>query len=476
MTKVHFEAGAQLATGVIGIPADSRRRATRLLRRRYWLAALLVVPIILNGCGIVERLTGEAARKQARAEEAKQRIEALQQKVMRYADQYVEQLSSVTEILAQQTGNPNQVIDILNWRFTNSMSAVQIAAGPNPITNAVDMVVMVSLSRHVVENTWPGVLGDRAQPALDTYLALEKEAWRLVEGIGTEAEQAELRSVLDRWYREYPDLRSAAFIRFADFAGAGARAKIPVSPGLLGIVGLDPLAGIDPAVQQVEQARQLAERSVYYAQRLPVLLGMQTSLAAARFGSDPQVRGALQAVEQVGDMSASMDHLVQQAPEFLSREREAAIAQFMGELQQQQHDMLALATQLRGALEAGTLTAGSLDALIQSTDRLMARFEPDPNAPPPAGPARPFDINEYTRAIVELAVTAREFQTLLNGADGLAPQLAAQADQIGQHARGLVDYAFLRLLLLIVAAFAATVSYRLVANRLNRGTGAADQG
>jgi hypothetical protein len=392
---------------------------------------------------------------------------------MRFADQYIERMSGDLAALARQVDDVSLEVDILDWRFASATSAVQIAAGPNPVTNVIDMVVMVSLSRRIIEADWLGLYGAPANPVLVSYRSLEEDAWILIRNIATEQQLDELRALMDGWYADNPGLKTAAFTRFADFSDVGVQTQTRVSPGLLGIVGLDPMSGIDPAVREVEQSRQLAERAVFYAQRLPQLLDLQASLFAARFSNTPQVNEMLGAISQVGEMSASLDRLVQETPDMLSREREAAIVQFMGELQRQQQDMLVLATQLRATLEAGTVTATSLDAMIQSTDRLMARFEPDPDASQRDELARPFDINEYTHAIIELAATAREFQALASSADGLAPKLAGQVDQLTNSAMGLVDYAFTRLLLLVLAVLVAGLAYRLVANRMNRPGGTA---
>lgn len=436
------------------------------------LLLALMLPVALPGCGFIGNLTGETARKQARAEEAKQQSQALQQKVMRFADRYVESVTLHAQELAGGLEQPALKVEVFEWRFTSATSAVQIAAGPSPVTNAVDMVVMVSLSRRIVEGRWVERYGKRAQPVLAAYRSLEKEAWQLLDGLGSSEQLAEMAGLLDAWFAENAGVSTAAFIRFDTFAGAGEgqKSKVRASPSLLGIVGLDPMKGIDPAIQEVEQTRLLAERAVYYAQRLPLLIDLQASLIGARAAADPQVLQVTGAVGQVGELSASLGRLADEAPALLARERQAAIAQFMGELQQQQQEMLALATELRAAIEAGAVTAEQLDALVQSTDRLVARFRPDAGAGSAAGTRRPFDINEYTRAIAEVAATTRELQRLVEDADGLAPQLAAQIDQLRDRVKELVDYAFWRLLMLILAVPLAAVAYRLLARRINRAT------
>ena len=41
------------------------------------------------------------------------------------------------------------------------------------------------------------------------------------------------------------------------------------------MLGLDPLTQLDPAVREITQTRELAERTIYYMQRAPSLLDMQ---------------------------------------------------------------------------------------------------------------------------------------------------------------------------------------------------------
>ncbi len=125
---------------------------------------------------------------------------------------------------------------------------------------------------------------------------------------------------------------------------------------------------------------------------------------------------------------------------------------------------------MRGVLDSGNVTAQSLAELVSATDRLLTRFQPDPNAPQQGEPGRPFDINEYTRTVTELAVTAREFQAPVRDVDALIPKLAAPMDQLSAQGRGLVDYAFSRILMAILAVLAAAIVYQLVARRIRRSS------
>jgi len=439
--------------------------------RALTVALALMASAALPGCALVQNLTGYTAKQQARVDAAKQRAEALQLDVMRFADQYVEVVSRDTEQIAVQVEDFSRRVEIFDWRLATATSAVQIAAGPSPVTNAVDMLVMVSLSRRIVEAGWTARYGEQAQPLLESYRTLERRARRLLDGIGSREQKDELDALMDTWIAENPAATSAAFIRFDNLARTGpgrAESAARASPSLLSMIGLDPLQGIDPAVREVQQTRLLAERWVYYAQRLPILLDLQTSLIGARAAADPQVRQVTGSVGEMGRLSASVGRLADEAPALLAREREAAIAQLMGELRTQQKEMLALATEVRGALETGNVTAQSLDRLIQSTDRLVARFRSADGAATTESTGRPFDINEYTSAAVAIGAAARELQALATNVDGLAPQLPARVDQAASRAQELADHVFWRLLILILAALLCAVAYRLAARRISR--------
>ena len=68
--------------------------------------------------------------------------------------------------------------------------------------------------------------------------------------------------------------------------------------------------------------------------------------------------------------------------------------------------------------------------------------------------------------MVELAATAEEMQKLAGELNEASPRFFDRAEQMKGEARALVDYVFLRLLLLIGAMLAAAIVYRVVARRL----------
>lgn len=434
---------------------------------------LAILVLALAGCGTIERLTGESARKQARAEEAKTKVEELQLKVMRFSDTYSEQIVTRT-VLMLKSDTVSEMEEqtrlaleqeVLEWQLAQVTSAFQIAAGPRPAANAFDMVALVRISRRLVARQWQPKFGAAVEPLLKSMAGLEGVAWRLLDPIATPDQQDEIRGVLDRALDQNPDLQKAAFVRFTDFANNEERARVGVSPGLLGIIGLDPTAGLDPAVREVEQTRQLAERAVFFFQRLPTLVELQLDETIHRLDMSSDTQRTLDAVERVGLLAEALAKTNDELPQMLAREREAAIDQVMTNLASQQDQMLSLATELRQALEAGATTADKLDTFANSVDHLVARFKPEPGESRPQR-KKPFDVNEWTQLMVELAATAEELQKLAGELNEVSPRFFDRAEQMKGEVRGLVDYVFLRLLLLIGAALVAAIVYRVVTRRL----------
>ena len=129
-------------------------------------------------------------------------------------------------------------------------------------------------------------------------------------------------------------------------------------------------------------------------------------------------------------------------PDEFSKEREALIRQLSELLASQQAILLPMLVELRAALEAGNLTATSVDGAVRSIDALVGRLK----APPGAGatPGRPFDITEYTQAAEGITRAAVELQQLIGSIDAQAPQLGATLGASVAKGRSLIDYLFVR--------------------------------
>ncbi|HEY4645955.1 MAG TPA: hypothetical protein VIH25_06705 [Steroidobacteraceae bacterium] len=431
---------------------------------------LAAVIAITPGCKTISRLTGATEKADQRVAQ----LQELQLKVMRFADEYVGGVIEPVTMFQLETQDATERERAQSWKLSQATAAYTIASGPNPVTNALDLVVLATLSRMVLEDTWvQEKYGERAIPIRDAHRRLEPRAWSLVSEILTEAQVQQLHKVIDDWRERNPQVRAVSYVHFKDFAKSIGRptAGESQSPGnLFSFLGLDPLSTLDPAVQEITQTRQLAERTIYYAQRTPTLLDMQIERLTYQLAAMPETRALLADVDRVSIAAQAAGNVATELPEFLAREREAAIRQFMQELAAQQQQMLALVTELKGALEAGTATSDSVQGTLRGIDALLGRFDKKgEEAPAPATPAKPFDIVDYANAAREFAATAKQLESLVVQLNAGAPQVGDLAERTVRDMRALVDLAFWRLvvliLVLIAGVLAATLAYRFVGRR-----------
>jgi hypothetical protein len=433
-----------------------------------WLACGLVLAVVLGGCQTIERVD---PRKRA-AEQQAQRLQLLQNETMRFADEYVGRSREVMNDLQKTLKTPEERLNAQNWKVQQASSAYTVASGPNPVSNAADMIVLATLSRMVIDDAWvTDKYGARAKPVQDTYRSLEAGAWQLVNGTLTDEQVAQLHQLISQWRAQHPHMMSVAYIHFRDFARAASPAGGNTSSAgsLLSVVGIDPLANLDPAVQEIAQTRQLAERTIYYLQRSPDLLDMQVERLTYQFAVMPEAKELLGSVQRVSLVGSSSDRLVDQLPDLLDHEREALVAQLTQTINSQSATLGTLAGQLRNTLQAGTDTATAVNGALQSFERISTLFakKPPPASGPPPPPGKPFDIGDYTAMLEQAAVTARELESLAQRSDALAPALRSATQDAALQARGILNHLFLLLVLLVLVIAAAALLAALAYRRIN---------
>jgi hypothetical protein len=432
----------------------------RLLKR----GALVFLPLVLTACASwLDRSTPE--QEKARSLETQ-----LQLRVMRYADGYMDAVVRVGGRLQAEATDSSLRFRLLDFQVKQSTAAVQIAAGPNPRINAVDMVVLASLTRATVAQNLPPIIGARADPAIDTFWRMEQGAWSLVDFL-TPAQKSDLKRRLDAWAPNAASLDSVAFNRLADFARAsGLPGDDPkASDSILALIGADPLEGLNPALQEVQRSRILAERAIYYAERSPMLFDLQSRALSGAIADMPESRSLLATSNRVGESAARLVETAAQMPSVLSKEREATIQQLFASMEAQQGTMRQLLAEVRQSLDAGRGASDSVQGVLDRTDALMRLMKV---GEPSAGsvPGRPFDINEYTRTAEALGETTREVQKLLMLLEHDLPAASQLSDVLRSKADEVVDHLFDRVIeafaLLFVGVLLIVLASRLLGSYL----------
>jgi hypothetical protein len=435
------------------------------------LAFVLIIQ--LAGCTLIDQYSPSKreARKQA------QQLQALQLTVMRFADEFVGRTGQAIANAQTDTESPDDRLLTQNWRVQQATAAYTIASGPNPLANAVDMVSLVALNRMMLEDRWvTDRFGARIKPVQETYQRLESDAWNILEPVLSEAQIARLKEIMARWRADHPEVRTVSYVHFQDLAdslGAGQSGGAAQGGGLFTMLGIDPFSSLDPAVREISQSRALAERTIYYLQRVPQLLDMQIVRLTYQFAVMPESKALLADAQRVSLLGSASDQLVQTLPSLLDRQREALIAQLVGVLQQESASVSALTTNLRSTLEAGTDTAKAVHGTLDVVERITGQFTGKP-ATPAAEKGPPFDIRNYTEMLREATVASRELDALAQRTDSLLPVLRVATQDTASRVDGILNHLFWLAVLLILVATAvvllAALAYRRLVARDRRST------
>ena len=397
---------------------------------------------------------------------------------MSLADTFVgEMLDASGQIRA---GTSEQRLAVLGWQIRQATAAYEIASSANPLEAAVDLAILVTLGRSALETWWiPRVFGETARPLLSVYASLEPRAWAIVGQFMQSAQQSKVRALVADWIPAHPELHDVASVRFADVyaASAGGGLALGTPTQVLQAFGLDPFGGIDPAVEEVQRLRVLAERAIYFAKRQPRLIELEVRQLAFYLAQQPPADRLLEDVGRASRAAESVARTASELPALVDREREAAIRQVLDAMVAQEAQARALLAEVRQTLDAGGSAANALRGALGEFDVVYGRLTaPSPAPPPGTPPSPPFDVNDYTRALEQLRRSSEELRALLGDVNRDAPRVAALVGDAGREAeargRALVDYALHRALILGAAlvgfVLAAAIAYRWVASRIDR--------
>ncbi|HLN49834.1 MAG TPA: hypothetical protein VK251_10035 [Steroidobacteraceae bacterium] len=442
------------------------------MRVAHALRCVLVVGatvVLLSGCATIRKVF----HMDDKSNKAAEQLQIQQHRVMRFADEYVGLIAVPIRQLQASTDNAEDRLAAQNWLLSQATAAYIIASGPSPVVNTVDMIVLAMLSRMVIDEAWVKErFGERAVPVRDEYNRLEPLALTLAQGVLTPAQLAELQKVVMEWRAQNPHVTAIAYVRFSHVTstlGQATPGASGSSSGLFALLGLDPFSSLDPAVREIAQTRELGERTVYYAQRLPNLLDMQVERLTYEFATMPETKQLLANADNVAAAAKSTGSVVGELPNLIDREREAAIRQFMEALTVETAHTRDLVVQLRGALEAGTATSNSLNTTIHSFDQLVAGFEKPKAGGPSQTPGRPFDITEYTAAAAEIGRAAHDLEGLIAGIERGTPALDATAARAAATLQEAIDHAYRRMIeligLMLLGGFGAALAYRGIVRR-----------
>jgi hypothetical protein len=419
-------------------------------------------------------------------------MEVLEGQIMRFADNYAAMVAQAVDDYCTNDIGIQARIEAARWKLGQATAAYIDASGPNPALNALDLVVLVTISRIVLEDEVPRYFGEKGEPILITQRRLETNAWAALSVVLNPEQQQQLRDMIHEWRERNPNQRYAAVARFRELAIAVGQApqQSETSPtSIFSLLYLDPFSGLDPTAAAIQETRQMAERAMYYSQRLPALLNWQVQLTTLLLASQPESQQLLGDAERLTRSMESFSKLADEFPKLLEAQREAAIRQtleglaaertnWLASLAYEEEKTRALLAEARQTATAAGQMAEHVDAAIKSLDGFVRYVSPPKtNSHPESTNSHPFDVRDYGNAASQVGVAAKDLNGLLLTVNQNSPQLTAQ---MAATTRQTLQQAFWLGLTLIaiflVGIVLAGVIYQVVVRKLNRAGSASAAG
>jgi hypothetical protein len=426
----------------------------------------------------------------------------LQSELMSYADRFASIITQAFE--DYETLKPkSQARQFIIGDLVYSITAVYtIAAEPNPQVGLLDMIAVTTLGRIIYEENIRRKYGKSTEVVGDGFRQLEKDIWRIAAKVLTYEQQAELRQLIQLWYKKNPTKVVYNYLRFSDFAAQRRNSTLVKKVQTGGL-----FKTVQEVTQQVEETRMLAERGIFLGTRLPLLIGNFAEVWMSQLLVSPETSKILADVHTFSTVSERLAKVAEQLPNQIMKdvsklqkqtvnqvmadindwsvvtldnvmakvaiEREAFISQFMNRLIGEQKIALeallteeqrvtGLVTELRKTIEGS-------NTLLLTVNTLTDKFNVGEPSPEPKD-SKPFDIKEYQDTIAEVTTLVETTNQLVGtvGLEKLLPELVKAIDQVGNEGEELIDHSFQQGILLILIAMGAYVVARLIYNFLNK--------
>ena len=103
----------------------------------------------------------------------------LEDHIRRFADRYYTRMAIAVGEIRKTAKNDEEVEILQGWQAVSQATTVDIAVGPNPVTNLMDMMVLTSLQRMVIRDYWgPEVFWQhRGEVLLNAATMVEEDIW-----------------------------------------------------------------------------------------------------------------------------------------------------------------------------------------------------------------------------------------------------------------------------------------------------------
>ena len=252
------------------------------------------------------------------------------------------------------------------------------------------------------------------------------------------------------------------------------------------LMPLRAIGGMDETALAIHHAATVVTDAVQVARMLPERIHWQTQLLVYDLEDLQTTSETREAMSKLSNSSESLAKTAQELPQVLQQQ----VAKTLAEIDERQSNLQTTLREARQTLETGdktivdahaamdglTTASVALEGTLREFRGMIADFQPKEGAPPSESkePARPFDINEYTRAAESVAKAAAELNAAIVSARQIASPPAgepAPLEAVGANIRSIANHVALLVVATAAAVLVLVLAYRVVVRRLNDPAG-----
>jgi hypothetical protein len=433
-----------------------------IMKKKYKLVILSM--LLIAGMLAVSSTPSQAFKtKSKKKSETKITSSELQATLMSYADILSTALGQLA-LSIKENELPTEVRTHLLTDLANTVFSVYTnAADPDPLIGLLDTAVIISIGKMIYVQHWQKKYGASLDGVVKVISQLEKEIWKTVSEVLTEEQKSDLQNMILTLRKENPDLLDFTQLRLKDIASLRKLSELESKVKSGGF-----LAPVSDATKQIEATRQLAERAMFLATRLPLMAGAFMDIWLSHWLANPDVKDLTTDLKKMSTSVHEVTSLVEKLPDQLQQVSTTTINQVMDRFAKEGQNLIrdlgAEQQRLSGLIKQFHETVNAGETLITSLDGLAERSGLSPDNP------LTFDINAYKKTIQEMRGAATEMTTLVEALNQLVvspqiqewlPHMKTGIEQLSGESRRIINHVFLMAFLTIVLSVACFFALRL---------------
>jgi hypothetical protein len=197
----------------------------------------------------------------------------LQDDLLRFESQFNARIQNANQSLETSRNRKTRYRASLN-RLIYASNSLNIALGPSPESNLLDMITFVELSYVVLKEYWiPNFFRSEGQALDQAFSDSKQQIWTIAKKVLSEDQRKILQNVISVWRTRHAEQTNVETVRLSTFSAETGANAIGLDREVGGL-----FASVQQSTQAVDSARLFAERALYYAERAPFLLQLQARL------------------------------------------------------------------------------------------------------------------------------------------------------------------------------------------------------